>query len=248
MISECEPVKFLNEFLSIDDVDDDAVNGIQVDSTASPDRIAFAVDARRDVIERAVDFDLLVVHHGLFWGDLEKVTGRFYDLISACVKNDLGLYSAHLPLDIHPKIGNNVLLAEAVGAVPEETFMEYRGTEVCLMASFDEPTSVEDICDRLEGVTKEKAFVHLPDKKVQTAAIMTGKGGIALSSADELGAELFITGERSYMTYNLAVDLKMPVIFGGHHATETFGIKELMMVVENEFHIDCKFLEASSPI
>ncbi len=247
-MSDSQLVDFLNEFLSISEIQDDTINGIQLDSPAEPEKIAFAVDARRDVIEQALDHDLLITHHGLFWEDLGRVVGRFYDLISMMIHNDLGLYTAHLPLDIHPEIGNNVLLTEALGAVPRDTFMEYKGTEVCLMASFDEHFEVQEISGKLEDLTGKQPFVHLPEEKVSEVAIMTGKGGMALSQAQEQGAELFITGERSYMTYNLAVDLKMPVIFGGHHATETLGIKELMEVVENEFDLDCEFIENVSPI
>ncbi len=248
MIGESELIEFLDEFLSVDDITDDTANGIQVDAPGEPKKVAFAVDARRDVIERAVDYDMLVVHHGMFWGDIDRVAGRAYHLLSTLIKNDVALYVAHLPLDIHPKIGNNVLLADAVGAYPEDTFMEYRGTEVSLLAMFEPPTRADEIAARLKEVTGETPFVYLPDNMVKTAAIMTGKGGMALPAAAELGADLFITGERTYMAYNQAVDMEMPIIFGGHHATETLGIKELMNVVEHDFDCMTEFISAPSPI
>ncbi len=248
MISRSEITEFMDDLLSIDDIMDDTVNGIQVDAPGKPEKVAFAVDARRDVIKRAVDHELLVVHHGLFWGDIDRLRGRAYELVSMLIKNDVALYTAHLPLDIHPEIGNNVLLAESIGAAPTDTFMEYRGTEVSLMAAFNEPTSVDEISNRLGDVTGEEPFAYLPDRLVKKAAIMTGKGGMALTKANELDADVFITGEKTYMTYNQAVDMEMPVIFGGHHATETLGIKELMKVVGSEFDCITEFISAPSPI
>ncbi|MFO7793003.1 MAG: Nif3-like dinuclear metal center hexameric protein [Candidatus Saliniplasma sp.] len=250
MISESELVRDLNDYLNVDQIEDDTHNGIQVDADSSIQKVAFAVDARRDIIEKAVDqdADLLVTHHGMIWGGVKSITKKFYKLISLFLKNDMALYVSHLPLDVHEEIGNNVLLAKTVGSEPVDTFFDYNGTEVCLMAEFGEEKKVSEVAKILSEKLEAETTVYLGDRKVKKVGIMTGKGGSAVSLAKEEGTDLFITGERSYMAYNEAIDMGLPLIMGGHYATEILGIQALMEKVEKEYNFECFWIDGRSDI
>ncbi|MFW6305453.1 MAG: Nif3-like dinuclear metal center hexameric protein [Candidatus Saliniplasma sp.] len=250
MISESGLVKDLNDYLNIDQIEDDTHNGIQVDADTSIKKVAFAVDARRDTIEEAVDLgaDLLITHHGMIWNGVKSVTGKFYKLISLFLKNDMGLYVSHLPLDVQEEIGNNVLLSKTIGAEPVDTFFDYNGTEVCLMAEFEEEKKVSEVAEGLSEKLEAETTVYLGDRKVKKVGIMTGKGGKAVSLAKEEGVDLFITGERSYMAYNESIDMELPLIMGGHYATETLGIQALKAKIEREYDFQCFWIDGRSDL
>jgi len=245
MISDSRFIEALDDYLNIADIEDDTINGVQIDAHMPIEKLAFSVDPSRDIIERAVEenCDLLLTHHGLIWGGIKSVTGANYDILSSFLKNDMGLYACHLPLDVHPEIGNNVLLAELIGAEPVDTFMEYNGTEVSLIAEFDEPKRVEEVAEIMSSRLNNEPFVLKPEREVEKVAIMTGKGGMALSEAYERGADLFISGEKQYMYFLESMNMDFPVIYGGHYATETLGIKKLMEKVEEEHDYECVWLE-----
>ncbi len=251
MISDSDLVEFLDDFLNIDDIEDESENGVQVDAPTGVEKIAFAVDVRKDIVKRAIDakVDLLFVHHGLIWNNgLGPLTGKDYDIVRDLIQNNTGLYGAHLPLDVHPEVGNNVELAKAIGAEPQEPFLEYKATKIARMAVLEEERTVEEIARELEGKLNTKTYTLKDEKKISKVGILTGKGGQALKSAKENGADLFITGEHTYMTYNEAVDLEMPLILAGHYATETLGVKKMMELIEDEFGHETCFLPAETTI
>ncbi len=251
MISDSKLINFLDDFLNIEDVKDESKNGVQVDAPTEVEKIAFAVDVRKDIVENAVvsEADLLLVHHGLIWGEgLGPLTGKDYIIIKKLIKNDIGLYAAHLPLDIHPEVGNNVELARILGAKIEEPFMKYNDTKIARMATFESSKKVMDLAKTLETELATKTNVIKGDKKVKKVGILTGKGGQALKSAKENGAELLITGERTYTTYNEAIDRDMALIFAGHYATETLGVKKLKGIIEDDFEIKTEFIPSSTSI
>ncbi len=251
MISGSDLVGFLDEFLSIDDIKDDSRNGIQVDADTDLDKIAFAVDVRKDILKRAVDADadMLFVHHGFIWGNgLGPLRGKEYHIVKELVKNDIGLYAAHLPLDVHPEVGNNVQLAKTIGAKIGEPFMEYNDTDIARMAYFKKEKRVEYIAETLEDKLETETSVLGGKKKVKKVGILTGKGGMALKAAKENDAELFLTGERTYMAYNEALDLDMPLIFAGHYATETLGVMKMEELVKKKFAVETTFLSSKTTI
>lgn len=245
MISDSRLVKDLNDYLNIAEIEDDTVNGVQIDAPGPSEKLAFSVDPSWDIIQRAVErnCDILLTHHGLIWGGIKSVTDANYNILSSFLKNDLALYACHLPLDVHPDIGNNVLLAELIGAEPVDTFMEYNGTEVSLIADLLEPKSVQEIADIMSANLKNDPFVLKPEHQVKKVAIMTGKGGMALSEAHERGVDLFISGEKQYMYFLESMNMDFPLIYGGHYATETLGIRKLMEKVQDEYDYECVWLE-----
>ncbi len=251
MISGSGLVEFFDDFLSINKIEDESMNGVQVDAPTEVEKVAFAVDVRKDIVKRAIEAraDLLFVHHGLIWNNgIGPLTGKDYEIVRELVNNDTGLYGAHLPLDIHDEVGNNVQLAKTIDAEIEEPFMEYKDTKIARMSVLEEKKTVEEIARELEEKLDTETFTLQGKKKVKKVGILTGKGGQALKTAKENGADLFITGERTYMTYNEAIDLDMPLIFAGHYATETLGIKKMMEIVESDFGYETCFLSGKTTI
>jgi len=251
MISDSELVEFLDEYLSINEIEDESMNGVQVDAPTEVEKVAFAVDVRKDIVKRAIEVkaDLLFVHHGLIWNNgIGPLTGKDYEIVRDLVNEDTGLYGAHLPLDVHKEVGNNVQLAKTIDAEIGEPFMEYKDTKIARMAVLEDKRTVEEIASELEKKLDTEAFTLKGEKKVKKVGILTGKGGQALKTAKENGADLFITGERTYMTYNEAIDLDMPLIFAGHYATETLGVKNMMEIVESEFGSETCFLPGKTTI
>ncbi|MEF8831957.1 MAG: Nif3-like dinuclear metal center hexameric protein [Candidatus Thermoplasmatota archaeon] len=251
MISDSDLVRFLDGFLKIDEIKDESENGVQIDAPTEVEKIAFAVDVRKDIVKKAIgnEVDLLFVHHGLIWsGGLGPLTGKDYEIVRDLIQNNIGLYGAHLPLDVHPKVGNNVELAKIIEAEIAEPFMEYHDTRIARMAELEEEKKVENIARDLEEELDTETFILKEEERVKNIGILTGKGGQALKAAKRNGADLFITGERAYKTYNEAIDLDMPLIFAGHYATETLGVKKMMDLVESEFGFETCFLPGKTTI
>ncbi len=250
MISDSEIVNYLDDYLRVDEIDDYGTNGIQIDAPPPIDKIGFTVDCRIDVVNRAVqeDIDILFCHHGLIWGGLSRVTESNYDIIKLLMDNDTALYQAHLPLDIHPEVGNNVELARLIGAKVKDTFFESKGEDVALMSELPEERYVRDVASILSEKLDTETVALQENVKVKRVGMMTGKGGDALLEAKERGADLFITGEREHSVYTEAVNNNIPIIMAGHYATETLGVRALKDKVEKKFDIDCRFISSETPL
>lgn len=250
MISDSEIVRFLDDYLRVEDIEDYGMNGIQVDASSPIEKIAFAVDCRMDVITKAVqeDADLIVFHHGLIWEGLKRITESYYDMIKMLMDNECGLYMAHLPLDIHPEVGNNVELARMIDADVKGTFFEENGTEIAISAELDGEREVGSIADRLSERLDTKTIALQKNVMVKNVGILTGKGGDALGEAKERGLDLFITGEREHRVYTKAVNIGMPLILAGHYATETLGIKALMEKIRQNYEYECMYISSKTPL
>lgn len=251
MISDSELLESLNDLLSIKDIEDKSDNGLQVDAPGQINKMTFAVDVRRDIVDEAVEAeaDLLFVHHGLIWGDgFGSVTGKEYEIVRELIKNDLALYGAHLPLDLHPEVGNNVELARLIGAKIKEPFMEYNETKIARMAKLKKEKKIKELAEVLENKLETETYVVNGNRKVKQIGILTGKGGQALKAAKRNGAELLITGERTYTAYNNALDLDMGLIFAGHYATETLGVRRMQKYIDKEYDIETEFISSPTTI
>ncbi len=250
MISDSDLVTYLNEYLRVEEIDDYGTNGIQIDAPKPLDSVGFTVDCRIDVVNKAVqdDIDMLFCHHGLIWGGIDRITKSNYDIIKLLMDNNTALYMAHLPLDIHPNIGNNVELADLIGADEEEFFYEDMDEEVALMTELPEKRYVKEIASKIEDVLDTKTVYLQGNIEVKKIGLMTGKGGDALLDAKEKGADLFITGEREHSLYTKAVNNNIPLIMAGHYATETLGVKAVMGKIQEEFGKNCKFISSETPL
>lgn len=250
-----EVVEFLDTLLDIASVPDypGALNGLQFESRSDVRRVAVAVDASLETIEKAISgsAQLLVVHHGLFWGGAQRITGRFFSRFERLIGGGLAVYSAHLPLDLHPTLGNNVLLARALGLTPSGGFAHYQGVAIGVTGESDVATA--DIAARLGA----HAHAHggsivvagdLSGRRTRRWAICSGAGASSdsLREASSLGVDTLIVGEGPHHTAVEARELGIAVLYGGHYATETFGVCAVGAELERRFALPWSFIEAPS--
>jgi dinuclear metal center YbgI/SA1388 family protein len=236
-----------DRYLRVAEIDDypGAANGLQVENRVPIERVAVATDVSLATIEAAAraQCQLLMVHHGLFWESSVPITGRAYSRLSALMNANIALYSVHLPLDIHPEVGNNILLLKALGLELDGRFGRIHEVEgVGVWAS---PEMYRDeILERLERACGGKPFL-IPGgpEQVHKVGIVTGGAGEMIGQAAAAGMDTFITGEGSHHTYHVAMELGLNVIYAGHYATETFGVKALAMKLVERFRLEWEFLD-----
>ena len=237
----------LDDYLRVRDISDSSPNGLQVQGAATVSRVAFAVDASKQTIQSALRSraQMLIVHHGLWWGSHEQIVGNMHARISALIKGNLSLYAAHLPLDCHPEVGNNVELARLLGMDVTDWFGEYKGTRVGVVARPHKPTSRTKLLKTMEsalGVVPE-ALAFGP-ATVRRAAILTGEGALFAEEARRAGCDTLITGESSHSSYHMAKESGVNLIFGGHYATETVGLRALERRIKKLYPVTTKFIPA----
>ncbi|MYL15274.1 Nif3-like dinuclear metal center hexameric protein [Halorubrum terrestre] len=222
---------------------DASANGLQVGpDDAEIERVAFAVDAAQATIEAAADAgaDVLVVHHGLSWGGIERVTGRVHDRIAALVENDLALYVSHLPLDGHQELGNAAGVAEEVGLSDRDPFGEMGPVTIGTIGEAAEPRSAAAIRETLDGFEGQPAGEASPTRvldfgpdEIERVAVVTGSGVDWLDEAVAADADALITGEGKQQVYHDAREAGISVFLAGHYATETFGVRALQSLTDD---------------
>jgi len=248
-----EMAQYLDDLLRIAEIPDypNAVNGIQVDSDGDITKIAAAVDARERTIHDAVaaGANLLLVHHGLFWGGVRPLRGPALRRVDALITGRLALYSAHLPLDAHPTLGNNVLLARELGLTPTFGFARHHTIDIGVGGESNTPTM--DIIRRTTEFAKRYggAVRHTscePGRETRRWAICTGAGAShdTLAEAALRGVDTLIAGEGPHWTAIDGEELGIVVIYAGHYATETLGVQALAADLSAKFTIPWSFLHA----
>jgi len=223
---------------------DGAANGLQMENSGAVTRIAAAVDATLATVKLAVaaKADLLIVHHGLFWSPSHPWTGKRRELLQLLVQNNLAVYSSHLPLDAHPRLGNNAQLAAALGLKKLQPFFTSHGQTIGFKAQMK--ISRTDLAQRLERATGAKPRIIPGGKSLcERIGIVTGGAGSDLKRAAAEGVDTFITGEGPHWTYALGEELGLNVFYGGHYATETFGVKALAAELSRKFKLPWEFLD-----
>lgn len=223
---------------------DGAVNGLQVANRGRVTRIAATVDASLATAKLAVaaKADLLIVHHGLFWSRSHPWTGKKYELLRLLIENDLAVYSSHLPLDAHPKLGNNAQLCAALGLRNLRPFFSSHGQNIGLQAR--QRISRGELAKRLGHAVGAKPLLIPGGKEsCERIGVVTGGAGGDLKQAAAEGVDTFITGEGPHWTYALAEELGMNVFYAGHYATETFGVKALAAEVSRKFRLPWEFID-----
>jgi dinuclear metal center YbgI/SA1388 family protein len=223
---------------------DGAMNGLQVENSGLVTRIAATVDASLATVQMAIDagVDLLIVHHGLFWSPTVPWTGRRYELLQALIKNNVAVYSMHLPLDAHRTLGNNALLCAALGFknlkpffFEKEQFLGFRTTS---------RMTRHELSTRLTKALGHKPIILAGGAdRCERIGVVTGGAGSQLKKAASEGVDTFITGEGPHWTYALAEELRINVFYGGHYATETFGVKALAADLSKQFKLPWLFLD-----
>ena len=222
-----------------------AANGLQVEnSSGSVTKIVATVDASLATVKLAIaaKADLLIVHHGLFWSPAQPWTGKKYELLQLLLKNNLAVYSSHLPLDAHPKLGNNAQLCAALGLKNAKPFFASHGQNIGLKTQAK--ISRDELAKRLERATGVKPKMIPGGKNLcEKIGVVTGGAGAELKQAAAEGMDTFITGEGPHWTFALAEDLGLNVFYGGHYATETFGVKALAAELSKKFRVPWEFLD-----
>lgn len=245
-----EIVRFCDERVRRSEVADfpGSENGLQIENNGKVSMVGAAVDAGLVPFQKALaeGVDFLIVHHGLYWMPPVPLTRGAYRKIKLALDHNLAVYGAHLPLDGHPEIGNNVLLAKALGLEPGGTFLPYEGTDIGLLTA---GLSREELRGRLQkefpaGFT---AIEH-GSESPETIAILTGSGQSAVSALRASGADTLITGELKQHHFNMAQELGLNLYCCGHYATEVYGVKALAAEVAAKFGLEWTFLDTACPL
>jgi dinuclear metal center YbgI/SA1388 family protein len=241
-----EIVRYIDHYLRIREIEDwpNAANGLQIENSGRVTKIGAAVDISTRVLTRAAkkNIDFLIVHHGLFWPGLRSVTGALRRQLKLALENDIALYSVHLPLDLHPKVGNNGRLAGLLGLKSTQPFLEEKAQLIGLKARVSLPR--DELARRLRKALGGpiKAFNFGPTK-TSTIAIITGGAGSEIDRVAQERIDTLITGEAPHWAAVAAEELGMNLLLGGHYATETFGVKALAAHLSKRFKVSWTFID-----
>jgi dinuclear metal center YbgI/SA1388 family protein len=223
-----------------------AVNGLQLDNSGHVGKIGAAVDACEAVIAEAAErgISLLLVHHGLMWDQhCPAFTGARYRKLKLAIHADLAIFSSHLPLDAHPEVGNAAQLARAIGLRQLDPFFPHKTEPVGVRGEM--ATSFTDLLNRVREAVGDAPVVACPagPERVQKIGIVTGGAGSEVAEIARSGVDTFITGEGPHWSYTAAEELGLNVIYAGHYATETFGVKALAAHVAEKFALPWEFID-----
>src|SRR5882672_7007058 len=239
-------VQYLDDYLQVRDTRDapDALNGLQVSNRGEITRVAAAVDLCHATVQLAAaqGANLLLVHHGLFWGGLRPLAGAMYRRVAGLLEHDIAVYASHLPLDRHPDVGNNALLARRLGVAVRGEFGESDGQAIGVWGEL--PLARDAFGTRLASVlgAPARALALGPDR-VRRVGIVTGAGGSLIPQAAAAGLDTYVTGEGPHWTFFDAEELGVNVFYAGHYATETVGVKALAEHVSKKFDLPWVFLD-----
>ena len=221
-----------------------ALNGLQVENSGRVRRIGAAVDACEATLTLAAarGVDLLLVHHGLFWSGLQPVKGPAYRKLKLAFEADMAVFSSHLPLDLHSKFGNNILLAKSMGFKNLESFFLEKGKFIGLKTrcALDRTALCERLAVAVGGPVK---LLPGGPERTSVVGLVTGGAGNELFKAAAEGVDTFITGEGSHWTYAAAEELGINVLYAGHYATETFGVKALAAHLSKKYRLPWEFID-----
>jgi dinuclear metal center YbgI/SA1388 family protein len=210
-------------------------------------RVACGVSSSRELFERAaaIDAQLVLVHHGIFWRNEPLIVDRrLKGRLEALFAGNLSLVAYHLALDAHATLGNNVLLAERLGATREGAF-----AEIGALARLDEPIGSAELAARLRDATGREPLVFAEGpERIARIAVVTGGGGTRLIEAAHAGCDALVTGEPEEPALHTARELGIHFLAGGHYATETFGVRALAERLAEEFALDWEFVDLPNPV
>lgn len=244
-----ELVKLLDQYLETDKFDE--WNGLQIEGKSEVKKIVFAVDASIDTFKEAIrnGADLIVVHHGLFWKTANPSFAGFNkERIDLLLKNGISLYASHLPLDRHGVVGNNAELLKLLGAKITKEFFKHGGLNIGWIGECRKPITIKFAAEKLKIELNAKlAVLPFGKEKIKTIAVCSGGGGYesffeAFNNRNNLKIDLYLSGE-AIDIYSLAKDAKFNVIFAGHHATETTGVKALSKIIKSKFKVETIFID-----
>ncbi len=248
-------VDYLNLNLSISKFPDIALNGLQIESRNKDiSKIAFSVDAGLSVMQAAINqgADLLITHHGILWGKQEALIGPLATKVDLCLRSELSLYSAHLPLDGHPTLGNAAQLASQELECSEINIdFSHQGAPLGVVAQLRVSTPLTQIASKLarcEGALTPPLILPFGAKDIKSVGIVTGSGSAFIPEAARKGVDLFISGEPKQEAYHLSKELSLSSLFIGHYASEIFGVRALQRVLEERFGVETVWISEPTGI
>lgn len=242
-----ELIDYLDEYFRVDEIEDKSQNGLQVESPDDVKRIAFAVDGCQASFERAVaeDAQLLIVHHGLFWSDPLPLVGPHFRRVRTLIEGGCGLYAMHLPLDLHPEVGNNAEMARLLGLDDRRPFGAYHGLEIGFAGRLDPPVEISTLIGRLVEALERppiRVLDHGPEE-IEHVGCVSGGAASMMDQVAEAGLDAYITGETDHASFHEAAERRLNVFFAGHYATETLGVKALAGHLEEQFGLETVFFD-----
>jgi dinuclear metal center YbgI/SA1388 family protein len=238
-------VQWLDTYLAVRDYPDSSFNGLQVEGAEEVQKVAFAVDSSLSTFEQAAQTgaDMLVVHHGLFWGQPLAVTGMHKKRVKFLLDNDISLYACHLPLDAHKEVGNNWGLARILGMSDLQDFALHKGKPIGVKGVFPNPMTLRDIANQIEKELGESVLVHAGGKlEISTLGIVSGGASWDIVAAANEGLDAFLTGEPKHEVFYEAFERNINALYAGHYMTETVGVKLLEEKVKLEFNLATQFI------
>ncbi len=241
-------VGFLDRELKISEFNDSSNNGLQVENTGKIGKVCCGVDASMEFFEAARDkgADLLICHHGISWGNsLARISDLNYSRIKFLIENDIALYAAHLPLDAHPKYGNNALIAKALGLKKLKPFGSYNGSYIGFEGVLPKPMGYAAFKKKVSKAINPVGL-HSMDfgkKSIRSVAVVSGGAAGEVAEAGQKGIDVYISGEPGLVAYSLAQEYGTNAIFAGHYATEVFGVRALGELLKKEFKIKSEFID-----
>ena len=240
-------VDLLNGTLRVAEIHDApvALNGLQVENNGCVTKVALAVDGSQRTIDDAIaaGADLLILHHGIFWSGLRPLTGWWKTKVETALKANLAIYSAHLPLDLHPQLGNNAGIARGLGLTDITPEIDYHGTTLGLAGNFN--GSVGELRDAYAALTGAEVtgIIHNPAAPAGRVVVCSGGAGEEIYQVQEKGYTTYLTGEENHWVSNAARDMGVNMLFAGHYATETFGVKSLGALLQEKFGLPTVFID-----
>ncbi len=240
-------VTLLDETLRIHEVKDApvALNGLQVENNGTVSRVALAVDASQATLEAAVaaGADLLIVHHGLFWSGLRPLTGWWKKKVETCLRGNLAVYAAHLPLDMHETLGNNACIARALGLTDVQPEISYGATCIGMAGTFG--GTVGELAEKFAEVTEAPVRGAIIDASAPAGRVAICSGGAAgeIYQAAAKGYNCYLSGEELHWAATAAEDMGINLLLAGHYATETFGVEALGELLSERFGLPCTFID-----
>lgn len=244
-----ELVGYLDRYLDIAAFKDPSDNGLQIEGRPTVRRLACAVDAALPTLQAAAEggADLLLTHHGLFWGQPIMVRGAHRRRLQAALDAELSVYAAHLPLDAHPEVGNNAVLAGALSLQNLQPFGEFAGQKIGVGGELPFALGLQDLAERIQRLTGEVALVHGGGPgEARRVAVVSGAAGDQIGAAARAGFDTLITGEPKHQHFHDPFEHGVNVLYAGHYDTEVFGVRALCAHLEDRFGLPWQFLHHPS--
>lgn len=242
----------LSQFLEIHQFKDYCPNGLQVQGCEQVKKIITGVTANQALIDAAIaeNADAIIVHHGFFWkGETQEIVGMKYNRIKALIENGINLYAYHLPLDVHPELGNNAQLAQRLEITDRRPLEPWNRRSVGRVGKFEEALSPGQLGTRIESVlSRECLHIDGGKKEIKSIAWCTGGGQDFISIAAEQGIDAFISGEISERTVHIAREMGIHYYAAGHHASERYGVQALGEWIYDELGLDTLFIDIDNPV